>query len=229
MPAGAELDRLARLAPAAAERPGWAGLADYLRLRGSGRRREALAALAAFVDRAEAWPFGERLALLRWVEEQQRGGPAHTLLRPEPLWRRILAPTAAQWVARDPRSADAHRTAATFAPPGQAAMDGLRRAMALDPADGAARRLFVERVVALVGSAQHELPWHGYLGDAAEDERDLLDALEAVAGVAETVRDRLASRLTRQLETVRAWRSTAPDAFAAWYEARAADGDARVD
>jgi hypothetical protein len=75
----------------------------------------------------------------------------------------------------------------------------------LDPADQAARTTFIRRVAACTQNAQHELPWHGYLGVASEDIHDLRDALAMVEGIDDrALRAEFTPELTAMLETAEA-------------------------
>ncbi|HSI16339.1 MAG TPA: hypothetical protein VK980_01115, partial [Sphingomonas sp.] len=188
MPRNEDLDRLVTLAETIADRERWQPFASYLALRGQGRRVEALRALDTFLDAAETWPFAERHSLLLWLAAEEAASLFANPLIPQPLWRRVVAPTAAEWLAREPDSARANYLYAIHvagAEEGAEPLAYLRKAVRLDPADQAARTTFIRRVVACTQNAQHELPWYGYLGVAGEDIRDLRDALTMAAGIAD--------------------------------------------
>ena len=226
VPRPAVLDRLAMLADDAASVPGWGGLAAYLRLRGAGLRRDALCTLDGFVNEAVAWSFDERLALLRWIVSRsiETSDPA----LPQPLHARVVAPTVAEWLVRDPGSSEAHLLHAIYGPRGDPThnpMRLVRRAVELDPANQAARETFVSWAAGDVEHAQHELPW-GYLGSAEDDARNLEEALVVAAGIThKAIHDRTMRELRELLAVARAWAAFhaegRPDAFAGWYAVRA--------
>jgi hypothetical protein len=234
MPRNEDLDRLVILAETIAGREGWQPFAAYLDLRGRGRRAEALRALDTFLNDAESWPFVERRSLLLWLAADDAASLFDNLLIPQPLWRRVVAPTASEWLAREPDSARANYLYAIHvagAEEGAEPLAYLRKAVRLDPADQAARTTFIRRVVACTQNAQHELPWYGYLGVASEDIRDLRDALAMVAGIDDpALRAEFTPELTALIETAEAWEAfqalgDGAD-FASWCVARG--GPARV-
>ncbi|MDB5676036.1 MAG: hypothetical protein JWM65_3018 [Sphingomonas bacterium] len=209
MPHNEDLDRLVSLAEAVADREAWQLFATYLALRGRGRRVEALRALDTFLNDAENWPFAERQALLLWLAAANADGGFGNLLIPQPLWQRVVAPTASAWLAREPDSARANYLYAIHvagAEEGAEPLAYLRKAVRLDPADQTARATFIRRVAACTQNAQHELPWHGYLGVASEDIRDLRDALAMVEGIDDPAsRAEFTPALTALLDTAEAW------------------------
>ena len=209
MPRNEDLDRLVTLAEAVADREGWEVFAAYLTLRGRGRRVEALRALDTFLNSAENWPFAERQSLLLWLTVDNAVGLFDNLLIPQPLWRRVVAPTASEWLAREPGSAEANHLYAIYvagAEEGAEPLAYLRQAVRLDPAHQAARTIFIHRAAGHAENAQHELPFHGYLGVAREDIRDLRDALAMVEGVADpALRAAFTPKLTALLEAAEAW------------------------
>jgi len=234
MPRNEDLDRLVTLAETIADREAWRPFATYLALRGQGRRVEALRALDTFLNDAENWSFAERHALLLWLAADDRASLFDNLLIPQPLWRRVVAPTASEWLAREPDSARANYLYAIHvagAEEGAEPLAYLRKAVRLDPADQAARTTFIRRIVAYTQNAQHELPWYGYLGVASEDIRDLRDALVMVEGVADpALRAAFMAALAELLDTAEAWEAfqalgDGAD-FASWCVARG--GPARM-
>ncbi|HEY4254664.1 MAG TPA: hypothetical protein VGM87_25905 [Roseomonas sp.] len=233
MPRNEDFDRIAALAPVVAEHPGWQPFASYLALRAQGRRPEALRALGKFLAIAEKWSFPERQSLLLWIGEEDACAPVRylrfatlpdKLLVPHPLLLRLVVPTSSEWLAREPMSARAHFLYAVYAAHAQQdarPLDHLRTAIQLDPAAQAARARFANRIAAFVDHAQHELPRHGYLGSAAEDMRDLQEALEIVAGIDHpAMRQEFTATLTNMLDIARAWdafkRSGDGSDFASW-------------
>lgn len=176
----ADTQRLYSLAHAATHRPRWQEYGKYLRFRASGRRKEALRHLAAFLTVAEHWSFPERQAFVLWLDQEMPDGPRRALI-PEPLLRRILTPTCSEWLDREPASAKANYLYATYVPSaddGQDTLHYLRRAFALDSADQKTRTTFIVRVIGRVENNQHELPFYAYDGSTRDDLRDLEDAVE---------------------------------------------------
>jgi hypothetical protein len=142
MPSNEDLDRLVALAETIADREAWQPFATYLALRGRGRRAEALRVLDTFLNGAENWPFAERHALLLWLAADNPASLLDNLLIPQPLWRRVVAPTASEWLAREPDNARANYLYAIHvagAEEGAEPLAYMREAVRLDPADQAAR------------------------------------------------------------------------------------------
>jgi hypothetical protein len=223
MPSNDDLDRLGALARDATTHPLWQPFAIYLELRAQGRRADALRSLDEFLNVAEKWPFSDRLSLLMWLGEENALRPFDNLLIPQPLLLRVVAPTASEYLACDPESAQANFFYAIFVTLMDAdanSLEYLRRAVRLDSTHQTARKTFINWVAGHAEYAQHELPWHGYLGVAADDIRDLQDALVMAAGIAHTpTREEFVIELTKLLETAMAWdkfqRTDAID-FARW-------------
>lgn len=192
-------------------RPLWRRFALYLERRAQGRRSEALTILEEFVKLAENWPFENRRSLLLWLGEKNEFRPFGSILIPQPLMLRVVVPTASEYLACDPHSSRANFLYAIFAAPLDAKanpLEYLRNAVDLDPTQQAARMTFINWVAGHVENAQHELPWHGYLGTAADDKRDLQDALAMATGIANApFREELIEELTGLLETASAWDS----------------------
>ncbi|MEO7680848.1 MAG: hypothetical protein ABIS14_09180 [Sphingomonas sp.] len=231
MPRNEDLDRLATLAHDIAERPAWRGFAAYLDLRAKGRRVEALRALDAFLDDAARWDFAARQSLLLWLAQRRADLLIANLLIPQPLWRRVIAPTASEWLVREPESARANYLYAVYVATteegGVQPLDYVRTAIRLDPRDQMARTTFVRWVAGDVQNAQHELPWHGYLGVATEDVRDLQDALTIAEGIDDVaLRQSVAAELTEMLDIANAWdayqRAAGDTGFADWCAAQGA-------
>lgn len=224
MPSNEALDHVALLAKAAAKCPEWGGFATYLALRGQGRRPESLAALDAFLGEAERWPFAKRLTLLLWLDRESSPGRFDGLLMPQPLWRRVVAPTASEWLACEPDNARANYLYAIYVARTEEGADPLgylREAVRLDPRDQVSRKTFINWVAGHVENAQHELPWHGYLGDATEDISDLRDALAMLDGIDHArSRESLKAELDELLDIATAWdafrRAGAGTDFARW-------------
>jgi hypothetical protein len=165
--------------------PRWAGYAEYCRLRILGLRDQALAALDAFIDSATAWPLADKVFFARWVLHATGYGHGD-IAAPSPLFRMLLAPALTEHAALNPVDADSvailgylHQPSEMHPQSETNPLEAYEAALAIDPENALAARLFVRTVLCDVSYAQHELPW-GYLGDPADDIR-LLDRAIALA------------------------------------------------
>ncbi len=157
------LDGPAEAARLAAMQPDWAGYAEYCRLRASGLRARALAALDIFIAEAMDWPLTKRVAFAKWVASAADHDPPSALL-PDPMVRRLLIPA----LAGAPDDPEALALLGLFGDPHGGPLERYLAALEQSPGDPVAGKLFVRAVLRWVGYAQHELP-HGYLGDPGED------------------------------------------------------------
>jgi hypothetical protein len=229
MPSNDDLDRLASLSKIVEGHEDWRRYARYLELRSQGRRSESLRALDEFLSISQHWSFDDRLSFLRWIGMENALRPFDNLLVPQPLLLRLLSPTSSEWLKREPVSAFANFLYGIFVAPmdeNSCPLDYLRRAVELDPTDQAARTTFINWVAGHAENAQHELPWYGYLGSAADDIEDLRDALRMVAGINHpSSRYEFTVELTDFLETAEAWetfRKTGEADFVSWCVGRGA-------
>lgn len=187
MPNNHDLDALAELANAA----NVLGLSQYCSLRAKGLRKEAMRALAGFLDSATELPFIDRRAFILSLTEHRKAFSDPRLLCPEPLVKRLALPTLKDWLQADPVSATAHfllgmysfGIAATAA--GATPIECFRKAISLDPKHQGARGALVDLVSNWVRYAQHELPF-GYIGPAEEDVMALQEALFVLRGTDKT-------------------------------------------
>jgi len=226
MPSNSDLDSLSELARVAADKPGWKGFALYLGLRASGLRKDALRALNAFLTDAEAWLYEGRLSFLRWLTSQDGVSPHNSLLMPEPIHRRLICPTVVELLAREPDSGDANYLFALYgcardADATPAPVNYLRRAIELDPGHQRARKTLIDWLSGAVDYAQHELPWHGYIGSASEDIVALEEAIKLLGGIDQPHwRQDIGAELNQQLEIAKAWNAFEqegrPGDFATW-------------
>lgn len=206
---GFDLGYVRDLADEAGCNAGWAGFADYCRLRGQGRRPEALTALDGFMGEAVTWPLAERVDFCVWIGERRqayRGQPEAVL--PVPLFRLLVRPTLEAWAEADLTDpwplvwlARLSSSGATWHAP---AKPFLRQALARDPDFAPARLDFVHDVLRSVSYSQHELPGR-YLGDAAADQLDLDQALAFVKALDADARMELQPRLETARRAAAAW------------------------
>jgi hypothetical protein len=186
MPSNRDLDALAEVGSA----PDVFGLSRYCRLRAKGLRKEAMRALAEFLDRATELPFIDRQAFVLALTEHRKVFSDPRLLCPEPLVTRLVLPTLKEWLRGDPDSAAACFLLGTYsvgttAAVGETPVECFRKAIVLDPKHQGARIAFVSLVSNWVRYAQHELPY-GYIGPAEEDVMALQEALFVLRGIDKT-------------------------------------------
>lgn len=207
MPNNHDLDALAEVGSA----PDILGLSRYCRLRVKGLRKEAMRALAEFLDCATELPFIDRRAFVLALTEHRKVFSVPHLLCPEPLVTRLVLPTLKEWLRGDPDSATACFLLGTYslgtaaAAVGEAPIECFRKAIALDPKHQDARLAFVSLVANWVRYAQHELPY-GYIGPAEEDVRALQEALFVLRGIDKTPqRSEAEDRLRDMLGLAEGW------------------------
>jgi hypothetical protein len=232
MPWMEDLDRLKGIASRASKVPAWRPFGRSLELRAQGLRPGSRKAAKAFIDDARCWELDRRAAFVRWLADEVVGLWDERLLIPHDLCVDLVAPTVRDWLSQEPQSSLATYLSGKYCrgddadpPP----LEAFRRSAALDPGFEPARRAFIDWVTAHAEQNQHELPWYGYLGDASEDVRDLVEAQAMLAGIVHPRwRDSMGPEIDALLEAARAWeeysRSGEPD-FADW--CRANKGPAR--
>jgi hypothetical protein len=151
-------------------------LAEYCRAREQGLRRQALSVLDAFLDSTGSWSDqSARSACQTLLELHARTPHAHQFLT-QPLLARFILPTLDQWLLEIPDSQVALRWL------GILRRDRLllERALALEPADIAVRRLLVDWLLSDVEHATHHLVESRLLGELEPTRRSLADALALV-------------------------------------------------
>ncbi len=173
-----DLDRALELARELGGEPAWRALADYYRLRGEGRRKDAMAALETFLRGSGDLPFEARRRLAGRLAEASMGVSDPRVVVPQPLVERFLNPTFEEWAAL--RAADAaphlwlglvhHWSISSDAAPA----DHFRRALELDPGCRPARERLIRIALDAIDFNQHHLP-DDYLGDPREDLAELED------------------------------------------------------
>lgn len=188
MPHDHDLDALAEVANAA----DIADLSRYCHLRAKGLRKEAMRALADFLDSAVELALIDRWAFVLALTEHRKAFSVPHLLCPEPLVTRLILPTLKEWLEGDPASAIAYFLLGTYSLGStstirEAPIECFRKAIARDPKHQGARVAFVDAVAEWVRYAQHELPF-GYIGPAEEDVMVLQEALFVLRGVDKTSR-----------------------------------------
>jgi hypothetical protein len=187
MPSNRDLGALAEVGSA----PDLLGLSRYCRLRAKGLRKEALRALAEFLDCATELPFIDRRAFVLALTEHRKVFSVPHLLCPQPLLTRLVLPTLKEWLRDDPAAPTAwfllgtYSLGATAAAGAEAPAACFRKAITLDPKHQGARVAFVSLVSNWVRYAQHELPW-AYIGPAEEDVMALQEALFVLRGLDQT-------------------------------------------
>jgi hypothetical protein len=232
VPQNDDIDRLVAIAGRAAEVAAWHQFGRYLDQRARGLRRGSMEAVKAFAAAAMRWEFDQRVTFVRWLSQEAEGLCDKRLLIPHDLLTGLVAPTVREWRSRQPQSSMASYLSGKYCegddtdpPP----LEAFRRSVALDPDFQPARRAFIDWVTAHAENNQHELPCHGYLGDAGEDVRDLAEARMMLAGVRHPLwRESIGIEVDELLEAARAWEAysrSGEAGFAQW--CRTHDGPVR--
>lgn len=209
MPHNDDLDRLAATAKRAAAVPAWHPFSLYLDQRARGIRRASMETAREFITTTRAWTHEQREAFVHWLCEEAESMWDERLLVPHDLLVELVAPTIREWLLRQPDLSVAQYLSGKYCR-GETGdplpLDAFRRSVALDPDFQPPRRAFINWAMGHAENNQHELPWHGYLGDASEDVRDLVDARAMLAGVHHPLwRDSIGSEVSELLEIARAW------------------------
>jgi hypothetical protein len=136
-------------------------LAEYCRLRHTGLRREAFAALERFLAEAKAWePATARATANAILELRARMPQAHQFLT-QPLLERFLLPTLRAWVDSEPASMIPVRWLGIL----NRDASLLSRVLAASPDDTPIRRILIELELSQVDYATHHLVESIFLGD----------------------------------------------------------------
>ena len=212
MPFDKDYDRLIAIAEVAETRPAWRGYAKYCGLRGQGLRPAAMAALDAFINDSDNWPFEARLEFIQWVLTEGRAFGDNAALIPQPLHARLAVPTVVEWSARSPNDARAHLWLGLLGL--DAPLDHLKRALELDPTCEMARKTLFEWSLDDVDYNQHHMP-DFYIHDPRPDLVDL-DLIEGIVRGSTAI-----SWVDERMAEINALRTIALE----WLAAHPTDGD----
>src|SRR5262245_54010052 len=89
--------------------PEWADYATYCSDQERGLRRQAFGGLDRFISRMEAAPFAERKRFVSWLLHRADGRDGEHMLVPQPIRKRLVEPTCAEWIQLEPTSSEPHR------------------------------------------------------------------------------------------------------------------------
>jgi hypothetical protein len=199
-----------------AERLGLAGYAEYCRLRESGLRSQAFAALARFITFAAALPDRERRALSDWLMSTREQHNRVDEVLPHPLKVNVVEPTLEAW-RNDTRDAAPRRWLGIL----HHDRDLLDDAIACDATDDIARRHLIRLLLDHVAFSTHHLSEGLYLGDIPTDFAFLDKAKHELQQLRDPERrDRAAHRETAQRQLLEDWqtysRSKPDEPFRDW-------------
>lgn len=170
---------LRALAAELGRHPDLVALAEYCRLRDAGLRREAFAALDAFLTATRDWDAPRaRQAVDTILAMHLRTTDCHQFLV-QPLMDRLVDPVLEQWLRDVPDALEPARWLGIL----RRDRAQLARVLAAQPGDVLARRLLVDGHLANVDHATHHLGEGVLLGELADaqDEIARADALIAAA------------------------------------------------
>jgi hypothetical protein len=167
---------LAEASRIAAGNPAWVGYAKYCELLEGGLRKDALRHLSTFIESSSAWSFAEKKEFVSWLYHYAYPRRFLNQLLPQPLREKLLEPTLAEWMCREPENSEPHRWIG--------GIEHLEEAIRLNPADEIARYRLAEAVFGHVGYSIHELPY-GYIGNPEEDLGLLREAEAAISGISD--------------------------------------------
>jgi hypothetical protein len=149
----ANFEGLTQLACALDEDARLSLLAEYCRAREQGLRRQALAALEAFLDASARWNAETARAACQTLLELHARTPASHQFLAQPLLARFILPTLDRWLSEVPDSQIAVRWLAIL----HRDRHLLEQALAMAPADVAVRRHLADWVLSDVEYATHHL------------------------------------------------------------------------
>ncbi len=168
----ASFEGLIQLANFLEEDPHLSLLADYCRLREKGLRRQAFAALDAFLTVAAAWkPQTSRSACQALLELHARTPDARQFLA-QPLLARFVFPVLEAWLREEPTDQVPHRWLGIL----RRDRVHLERALELVPGDAVVRRCLAEWILSAVEYATHHLSEGLLLADFDATRRSLAEA-----------------------------------------------------
>jgi hypothetical protein len=190
----AYFETLKDVAAEASATPEWADYAAYCTQHERGLRRQAFAILDQFIGQMERASFVERKRFVSWLLNRADPRKGSHMLVPQPLLKRVIEPTLAEWLQVEPASSEPHLWLGGY--------EHLKRAIELDPTDEIARRNFIGCILGHVDYSTHELP-SCYLGDPNADEADLNEAEAALSAVnCDDYRRRVAVEIAEQRRSI---------------------------
>jgi hypothetical protein len=214
---------LASLAAELAARDDFAHLAEYCRLREAGLRREAFAALNAFLARADAWESEKsRVAVNTILTLYHRTSDCHQFLT-QPLLSRFVHPVLQRWSEDEPKSIAPIRWLAML----RRDPELLARVLLADPSDVAIRRMLIERELSSVEYATHHLNESFLIGELAEALENLRGAADLIEEASDKEHlfdlDREARQYGQMLFDWQAYEAQPVGSFPEWCAARGRD------
>ncbi len=150
----------------------WAEYANYCEVLERGLRKDAFNHLAKLIESSAGWSFSEKKEFVTWLYHYAYPNRFLNQLFPHPLRVKLLEPTLAEWICREPDNSEPHRWIGGLA--------HLKEAVRLNPTDDIACYLLANTILGHVGYSIHELPY-GYIGNPKED-LILLEEAESVMG-----------------------------------------------
>jgi hypothetical protein len=167
---------LAEASRIASGNPDWDEYAKYCELLEKGLRKDAFSYLSKFIESSSDWSFVEKKEFVSWLYHYAYPKRFLNQLLPHPLREKLLEPTLAEWVCREPKNSEPLRWIG--------GVEQLREAIKLNPADEIACYRLADVVFGYVDYAIHELPY-GYIGNP-EDDLGLLREVEAtISGISD--------------------------------------------
>ncbi len=140
--------------------------ANYIDLLNKGLRREALKNIEDFLSLARAWDVKDQRKVVSFLCRVSDSEPIGHRYVPFPIWKRLIKPILADWIAEIPKDPEPLRWTGE--------LDDLRTSLRLDPTCDRTRYRWIQGVLRGVQYATHELPT-GYLGNIEEDLTALRD------------------------------------------------------
>lgn len=162
---------LAEASRIASRNSAWVEYAKYCGLLEKGLRKDALVHLSKFIDSSSNWSFAEKKEFVSWLYHYAYPKQFLNQLLPHPLRLKLLEPTLAEWICREPENSEPHRWIG--------GIEHLNEAVGLNPVDEIAYQLLANTILGHVDYSIHELPY-GYIGNPEEDLSLLRDAESAI-------------------------------------------------
>jgi hypothetical protein len=159
------------------------GLAAYYRLRESGLRKRALAALDEFLAGTASWTETQRRAAADRIMAVSNRHPLPHVL-PNPLLETIVVPALEQWMRDEPEAGAPRRWVGIL----RRDRTMLEDVLARDPDDHIARMALIEQMLSDVGHAAHQVAEGVFLGDVRDANVALDEAERQIALLSESVR-----------------------------------------
>lgn len=156
---------LLNIAHLAKQNEAWQAYANYCTLREQGLRKASFEQLNTFMKQSKEWSLEQQIDFVEFLFPLIDVMPdVEAGAMPQPLSQQLLQPTLQAWCAVEETDSAPFRWYGTY----YRDMDSLIKAIAINPADDAARAKLINWKMDVLYYSIHHMP-EGYLGNPEED------------------------------------------------------------